>query len=195
MEKWRYPPMLVTKADKLPVGPEWSYEPKLDGFRIMGELAVGQTLLITRRGADYTRRYPAVARALPEAFGGRRLVVDGEMVAFDKEGNIAFNLLNEANPNVIYYIFDLLEVHGVPIIGRPLSERREQLRQLYMPGQDRVQLVDSYDPTDYDLLVGVVRGMGLEGVVAKRFDSPYLPGKRTRKWLKYIIHPHEGWQH
>jgi bifunctional non-homologous end joining protein LigD len=191
-----YPPMLLTPATELPVGPEWTYEPKLDGYRMIGEVAAGGAVTLTsRQGNDFTGRYPIVAQELPVAFGGEQVVMDGEIVGFNPAGQPDFNVLRRKNPHVEFYVFDLLEVNGLSIINLPLAERRHWLRELFAPpvAQPHVRLVDCYD--DRDLVLAAVASMGWEGVVVKRTDSTYQPGVRSRDWLKKILNPHPSWRH
>jgi bifunctional non-homologous end joining protein LigD len=189
--------MLLHDTDKLPEGPEWVYQPKLDGYRMMGVVAIEHTLLITRRGNDYTHKYPAVAQSLPQAFPEREVIVDGELVGFNKQGQPNLHALNTRAPNAIYYPFDLLAVDGEEVIELPLAERLQLLEELYakppkVDDETRVQLVATID--DPSLLLAAAIEQDLEGIVAKDRNSAYQPGVRSRQWLRYILKKHRGWK-
>jgi bifunctional non-homologous end joining protein LigD len=182
---------------RLPAGPEWVYQPKLDGYRMMGVVAVKNTLLITRQGNDYTRKYPTVVQSLPQAFPGHEVIVDGEMVGFNKQGHPNLHALSTQRPNAIHYLFDLLAVDGEEIIDLPLEERLQLLEQLYVEppqvdDETRVQLVDTSD--EPDLLLAAAKEVDLEGIVAKHRESTYTPGVRSRQWLRLILKKHDGWR-
>jgi bifunctional non-homologous end joining protein LigD len=195
MDVLRYSPMLLRKADELPVGEKWSYEHKYDGFRAVGYTAVRATRLMSREGNNMALHFPGLAGALTDAFDGQQVVVDGELVAFGEDGAIDFNLLKTKNPITALILFDLLQVGDVPIIGEKLKDRREQLRALYVADRAElpVQIIDIFDNRDDTIISALENGM--EGVVAKRNDSIYRPGVRSRNWLKYILKQHEGWRH
>jgi bifunctional non-homologous end joining protein LigD len=188
-----YPPMLLRKTDQLPEGKEWSYEHKFDGFRAVGYVAMRGARLMSRKRNNMAREHPTVAQALHEAFDGQPVVVDGELVALDDAGHIDFNLLKTKNPNTALLLFDLLHDGRVPIIGQPLTARRERLRELYVSDQPQVQIADHFDGRDVTIASAVE--LGMEGVIAKRNDSIYRPGIRSRNWLKYVIKQHRGWRH
>lgn len=189
-----YRPMLLTKTDQLPYGEEWAYEPKWNGYRIIAESSLGRTVLFSRKGNNFTDRYPDVAQQLPAALDNRSAVVDGEIVGVDDEGNYSFSALHQRRAKAIYFIFDLLELEDQPLLNEPLQERRRLLEEAVAP-QIGVRLVDMYLVADRDaLIVNSVR-LGLEGIVAKKLTSLYLPGRRSRNWLKWIVKEHsERWR-
>ena len=178
----KYEPMRLTPVDSLPEGPEWWYEAKLDGYRMMGEIALKQTVLTTRPGNDFTARVPQVAEQLPSAFNGHDVVIDGEMVGLDPHGKENRHELAKARPNAVYYIFDLLEVDGEPLLGRGLQERRKRLEDIFEPRR-RVKL--SLPFFELPPLLIAAQGAGLEGIVAKRLGSRYRPGRISHSWLKW----------
>jgi bifunctional non-homologous end joining protein LigD len=114
--------------------------------------------------------------------------VDGEVCALDEEGRPSFSAMQQgrAGTPIVYYVFDLLEVDGEPIIDLPFSERRKRLERLLDPRNRTVQLSESFD--DGRALLRAARERRLEGIMAKRLDSRYLPGKRSRDWLKIKTH-------
>lgn len=193
-EQRHYPPMLLSRAWELPQGDEWAFEPKYDGHRTMAEIAIAQeggpavARFTTRRNNDSTARYPTVAQALLQAFDGRQIVVDGEMIGFNSQSQLDFNELARRRPRAVLIIFDVLEVEGERLTELPLAVRRPVLEQLYVAPQANVLLTDMF--ADGEGLADTIADMRLEGVVAKRLDSRYIPGKRSHSWLKYLINPH-----
>jgi bifunctional non-homologous end joining protein LigD len=180
----RYAPMLATLTEEVPRGEGWSFEIKWDGYRIMSTLAGGDADLRTRKDQDYTQRFENVARALRNALKTPDCVVDGEVCALDEDGRPSFSAMQQAGPGtpIVYYVFDLLEVDGEPLIDLPLSERRERLEQLLDRRNQTVRLSEAFD--DGNALLEAAKQQRLEGIMAKRPDSKYLPGRRTGDWLK-----------
>jgi bifunctional non-homologous end joining protein LigD len=180
----RYAPMLATLTEEVPRGEGWSFEIKWDGYRIISTLAGGDAELRTRKDQDYTQRFENVARALRNALKTPDCVVDGEVCALDEDGRPSFSAMQQAGPGtpIVYYVFDLLEVDGEPLIDLPLSERRERLEQLLDRRNQTVRLSEAFD--DGNALLQAAKQQRLEGIMAKRLDSRYLPGRRTRDWLK-----------
>ena len=180
-----YRPMLASLGDPkhIPTG-AWVFEIKWDGYRIVSRLAGGETAeLRSRKGEDYRHRFPGVAKALPSALSTTDCVVDGEVCALDEQGRPSFSAMQQGKPEtpIVYYVFDLLEVEGEPIVDLPLRERRERLAALLRPRRE-VRLSETFD--DGRALAEAVKAQGLEGMMAKRADSRYRPGERTRDWLK-----------
>jgi bifunctional non-homologous end joining protein LigD len=183
-----YKPMLATLADKLPAGDDWVYEAKWDGYRALGYVRGGEPRLVSRNGNDLTQRFPDVAKALAKAARSPECVVDGEVCALDEKGRPSFSAMQQGKPGtpIVYEVFDLLEVDGVPILDLTLLERRERLEALLDARQKTVQVSGFFD--DGQALYDVALEQGLEGVMAKRRGSQYLEGKRTRDWLKIKTH-------
>ena len=186
----KYAPMLATLEDEknLPRTDEWEFEIKWDGYRIISRVAGGEAELRTRKDQDYTQRFANVARELVKALKTPDCVVDGEVCALDDEGRPSFSAMQQARAEtpIVYYLFDLLEVEGEPIVDLPLFERRARLERLLERRSRTVQLSESFD--DGPGLLRAARERRLEGIMAKRLDSRYLPGKRTRDWLKIKSH-------
>ena len=173
----------------------WRFEPKLDGMRVLALLRDGEVRLLSRRGMDVAERFPAIARAI-----GRQpassLILDGEIVALDERGVPSFELLQErmhlsgptgvaaaeARVPVLYYAFDLLYLDGVDLRGVPLEDRIDTLARVLMPTAE-VRLLEAFD-TDGVTAFAVAQQNGLEGIVAKRRDSVYESGRRSRAWAK-----------
>jgi bifunctional non-homologous end joining protein LigD len=180
----RYAPMLATLAEEVPRGEGWSFEIKLDGYRIVSRVAGSEAELRTRKDQDYTARFENVAKELARALKTPDCVVDGEVCALDEEGRPSFSAMQRAAPGtpIVYYVFDLLEVEGEPVIDLPLAKRRDRLEQLLDRRNKTILFSESF--ADGEALLGAAKQQRLEGIMAKRLDSRYLPGKRTRDWLK-----------
>ena len=184
----RYQPMLATLAGEVPKGDGWLHEIKWDGYRIVATVAGGEPELRTRKDQDYTERFENVAKELVKALKTPDCVVDGEVCALDEEGRPSFSAMQQGKPGtpIVYYLFDLLEVEGEPIIDLPLEERRERLEKLLDKRNKTVRFSESFD--DGEALLAAAEKQGLEGIMSKRLGSRYLPGKRSRDWLKIKGH-------
>jgi bifunctional non-homologous end joining protein LigD len=178
-----YVPMSATLADELPRGRAWLYEVKWDGYRAIARVAGGDATLVSRRRNDLTARFPGVARAVEAAVRTPDCVLDGEVCALDERGRASFSAMQQGKQNtpIVYYVFDVLEMDGEPLIDLPLTERRERLESLLDRRSKTVRISETFE--DGQALFEAAKNEGLEGVVAKREDSRYLPGKRTRDWL------------
>jgi bifunctional non-homologous end joining protein LigD len=188
-------PMNASLAEGPFSSPDWLFEPKLDGVRAISMLNRGQVSLFSRRGLDATNQYPGIARELREQTEPE-MVLDGEIVAFDENGVPSFqqlqqrlNLMRESDIKraesqipVFYYVFDLLYAGGYDLRGAPLEQRKQLLRQILMP-TDRVFLVDHFEQDGETAFQAAVDN-GLEGLVAKKRDSVYESGRRSRNWMK-----------
>jgi bifunctional non-homologous end joining protein LigD len=182
-ERREYRPMLATLSKELPKN-GWLYEIKWDGYRIVSRVAGGEAELRSRKWEDYSKRFPGVARELPRALRTPDCVVDGEVCALDEEGRPSFSAMQQGKPDtpIVYYVFDLLELDGEPLVDRPLTERRERLEELLDRRNRTIRLSESFD--DGEALAAAVEEQGLEGIVAKKAGSRYKPGERSRDWLK-----------
>jgi bifunctional non-homologous end joining protein LigD len=181
----QYAPMLATTTESLPHGDGWVYEPKWDGFRAIVTLAGGDAKLTSRNGNDLTGRFPTVARAVEHAVRTADAVLDGEISALDEEGRSRFSSLQEGKGTLAIVLFDVLEVEGEPLVELPLSERRRRLEKLIDPRTGGVVISPQFE--DGDALLRAATAQGLEGVVAKREDSPYVPGRRGPEWRKVKV--------
>ncbi|HLZ88159.1 MAG TPA: non-homologous end-joining DNA ligase, partial [Puia sp.] len=176
-------PMLATLVDK-PFDEEgWSYEIKWDGYRALAYLKKGKVELRSRNNKSFEKYYP-VYDALKE--WPVHAVLDGEIVVLDAKGQSNFsglqNWRSEADGELIYYVFDLLWLEGKDLMGLPLAERRELLRSI-VPEEGPIRYSDSFE-TSGTKFFATAQKMGLEGIIAKRTDSLYTPGVRTKEWLK-----------
>ena len=189
----RLVPMLA-KLSKLPEDDGgWAYEIKWDGVRAVAYAAKTGVRLESRNLNDVTPRYPEV-QGLAEALGKTDAVFDGEVVAFDEQGRSSFERLQgrmhltrgvEARAKlvpVVYCIFDLLWIDGEDLMRLPYTERRERLEGLNLDGP--AWRVPSYSTGNGEQLLSASAEQNLEGIVCKRLDSPYEPGRRGGTWLK-----------
>src|ERR1700712_4641285 len=179
-------PMECLPVPKVPEGPEWTYELKLDGYRLGVVRAGTETTLYSRRENVLNEKFPYIASALKRLSQGT--VIDGELVAMGPDGKPNFNLLQNfrsAEEHIIYYAFDILVHKDHDLTMRPLVERREILRSVITPA-DHVALSEVSNQTAPQMLK-FVRSHGLEGIIAKRSDSIYQPGVRTGLWAKHRV--------
>src|SRR5579872_7007175 len=180
------PPMECLPVERIPEGDVWVYELKLDGYRAQAIRDRAGVRLLSRRGKDLTRKYPLVSRELQDAITvGTAL--DGELVAFDDEGQLSFNALQNAasGTRVIFFAFDVLVSQGRDVKPLPLRDRKDLLQSNLSPS-DHVQLAAHFGGPLSRMLEGV-RQIGGEGVVAKRLDTRYEPGRRSGSWSKMRI--------
>lgn len=187
--------MLAREADRPPPDGEWGFEIKWDGVRALAHSGPDGFRVESRRGEDITARYPELA-ALGETLGARAVVLDGEIVAFDDDDRPSFQRLQLrmglTSPLTIrrrvhelpvtYVIFDLLRLDDRPTVDLPYEERRRLLEALELDGPN--WQTPRHHVGDGGALLEATRSSGLEGVVAKRLDSPYRPGRRSGEWIK-----------
>ena len=179
-----YRPMLASSADTVPKGDDWLHEIKWDGYRIVASVAGSEASLRTRKDQDYTKRFEKVARELVKALKTTDAVVDGEVCALDDDGRPSFSAMQQGKPEtpLVYFVFDLLEVEGEPVVDLPLEERRARLERLLDKRNRTVRFSETFD--DGDALLDAAKQQRLEGILSKRLGSRYLPGRRSREWLK-----------
>jgi bifunctional non-homologous end joining protein LigD len=177
-----YRPMLATQEAYVPRGEGWTFEVKFDGYRALAYIRGGECKLVSRNGNDLTGRFADVAKALVKAVRSPNAVVDGEVARIDTTGRTSFSELQQGSGQLVYYAFDLLELDGKPLVDLPLHERKAQLQKLIDLRTGSVAVSEGFD--DGDALFEVARAQNLEGIIAKRIDSPYKSGRRTRDWLK-----------
>jgi bifunctional non-homologous end joining protein LigD len=177
-------PMLCTLVKEVTDDPQYLYEIKWDGYRIISYCKDGILRLASRRGLDYTKKYPLVAEAIKDL--GHDLIMDGEVVVFNKEGSADFDALQNYNGNrtsISYCVFDLLWLDGHNLMELPLIQRKEILAVLLKDKtNDTLKYSESYD--EGSKLYEEMLEKGSEGIIAKRKDSPYIPGQRGTNWLK-----------
>jgi bifunctional non-homologous end joining protein LigD len=205
-------PMLAVDGP-LPDDDQHGYEWKWDGFRGCVRVAdTGETRITSRSGSDHTPRYPELGAVFGPALGGRAAVLDGEVVALNAAGRPEFELMQRramheptanlrAEVPVVYFAFDLLQIDGESLLTVPYAQRRELLAELVRPADGRIVVPPWYTRADIAPaeLLATAAEHGIEGVVAKRLDAPYLPGARSPLWTKRALtHTHEvivgGWR-
>ena len=191
----RVEPMLATLTDRPFSDPNWLFEIKWDGVRALARIENGALTLRSRTGVDMDKRYPELA-SLPDALAGRQAILDGEIVALDTRGHSDFELLQErmhvrapsenllSRVPVVYFVFDLLYCDGYDLRETPLLDRKQLLHRL-------LRTSEQFRYSDHQLehgkeLFGLAEQNGLEGIVAKRADSPYV-GNRSPYWVKLKI--------
>jgi bifunctional non-homologous end joining protein LigD len=188
-------PMLARLAELPREDGKWAVEVKWDGVRAIAYCRPGRLRLQTRNLNDVTAQYPEVHR-LSRQLGSRDAILDGELVAFDEHGKPSFERLQQrihqtsesvvrrrmkTHP-VVYVIFDLLYFDGHDLTGEPYIRRREILEALELEGES--WQTPSHVVGHAKELLAASKEQGLEGVMLKRLDSAYVPGKRTGAWLK-----------
>ena len=175
--------------------PGWWFEPKLDGIRCLAELSTGETILRTRRGRDVTAQYKEL-HMIHELVDQVNAVIDGEIVAFDEDGRNSFEALQQRmnltgereiarmakQIPVSLVVFDLLWLDGRDTTALKLEERRELL-SLIVEQDERLQLTTHVEGEGRAFTDGA-RKLGLEGVMAKKRGSKYVPGRRADTWRK-----------
>jgi bifunctional non-homologous end joining protein LigD len=184
-------PMLASLTDHPFSHPDWIFEPKLDGYRIIAQVKEGETTLLSRRGNNITRHYPNLVPFL-NVQPASELIVDGEIIAMDGKGRQCFQCLqNYSNQTplkgservtLIYYVFDVLYMDGYDLRGAALRDRKSILSKVFK-SSEQVRLVDYFEREGAKIYEAAVKN-GLEGVMAKRADSKYESGKRSHNWLK-----------
>jgi bifunctional non-homologous end joining protein LigD len=179
-------PCLPTVADTVPSGPQWAYEIKHDGFRFICHRDRNHLRVYSRHGHDWTERVPAIARALamlPVA----SVTIDGEGVACGPDGVTDFERMRAAvdgrgTRDVFLYAFDLLRLDGIDLRRELWSDRRLKLARILRGAGHGIELSD-YIEGDGEVAFRQACMMGLEGIVAKRWDRPYRSG-RSPDWIK-----------
>jgi bifunctional non-homologous end joining protein LigD len=191
--------MHATEGGRPFTDPAWIYEIKYDGYRCLARAGGGAPVeLRTKSGVDCTKWFPEVANLLASLTGGPH-VIDGEACILDEIGRSDFERLQARARRRRWYTgaeqvtmcaFDLLYLDGRSVMALPLAERKAMLQQLLSPLHGLLVVVGDF-PAEAALFDQVVLGAKLEGFVAKRLASPYVPGVVSRDWLK-VKRP--GWQ-
>jgi bifunctional non-homologous end joining protein LigD len=180
-------PQLASQADAAPDGPEWLHEIKYDGYRLLARIDRGDVRLFTRNGLDWTAKFPALARALA-ALPVDSALIDGELVALDADGTTSFGALQDRIANgdtsgLVFFAFDLLYSDGYDLTGAVLEDRKTALAEIVPRGASgMVHYCDHHEGHGPDFFRHACR-YKLEGIVSKRRDRPYRPGRST-EWRK-----------
>ncbi|WP_031500566.1 DNA ligase D [Bryobacter aggregatus] len=195
-------PMLATLSAELPAETGWAYEVKWDGVRVLCAIDGEEVILTSRNGLSYSAQFPEL-QVLSQCFAGHQVVVDGEIVALDLAGKPSFQALQPriglrgarmgTLPKLLFgttdpvhlFLFDLLFLDGKDLRNRPFVERKAALTKIFHP-ELTVHLSEHF-VTGREEILRAARENGLEGVIAKKLDSPYQEG-RSRDWLKVKFH-------
>jgi ATP-dependent DNA ligase len=180
-------PMECLAVPKLPEGPEWLYEIKLDVYRAVAINSKGKLNLYSKNRKSFHRQYPYIIEALSDLPGNT--VVDGEIVALDDAGRPNFNLLQHSHnqaSRICYFVFDLLIYGNRELTRLTFVQRREIMNSVLKFSSPRIRIAQYFE-TSAEEMIRATRQQGLEGVVAKRKDSRYEAGKRSGSWAKYRL--------
>jgi bifunctional non-homologous end joining protein LigD len=177
-------PQLAKLVKQAPNGSGWLHEIKLDGYRMHARIDAGRVQILTRRGNDWTDKYPAIAEALAK-LPATTAYLDGELCGVLPDGKTAFNLIQNASDtgegSLIFFLFDLLFLDGENLMALPLVDPKARLEALLTNAPESLRYNDhqiDHGPAFHRLACQ----HGLEGIVSKRVDGRYEPDRRT--WLK-----------
>jgi bifunctional non-homologous end joining protein LigD len=178
---------LATLVEAAPPGDDWVHEIKFDGYRMLCRIDKGKAHFISRNDHDWTERLPELA----EAVGGlavAQAMLDGEVVALNRDGTTSFQAMQQVfqrgrTAELVYYVFDILHIDGHDVTGIPLEVRKQILRQVVAESHDkRIRYSEDLQGPPREVIKEACR-LHLEGIVSKRQDAPYRPG-RGLDWLK-----------
>ena len=169
--------------DYPPTGAEWSHEVKFDGSRVQLQKRGGIAVIFSRNGFDFTNRFPTIARAIAE-LPAKSVVIDGDLVASNANGMSEFRTLHgrrAATSSLCVWAFDILELNEIDLRHLPLAKRRIRLGRLLKRSVGPIRRSETFE--DAERLLIACDEHGLEGIVSKRADAPYVSGK-TQTWIK-----------
>ena len=177
-------PQLAALAEKAPDGSDWLHEIKFDGYRMHARLDAGRAQILTRRGNDWTEKYPTIAKSIA-GLPARNAYLDGELCGVRPDGTTAFNLIQNATDtgevSLVFFLFDLLHLDGENLMALPLMERKTRLASLLNGAPESLRYNDhqiGHGPEFHRLACE----HGVEGIVSKRTNGRYEPDRRA--WLK-----------
>ncbi len=177
-------PMLATLVDQPTDAPGWIYEVKWDGYRSLAYLKKGKVDLRSRNNNNFTKKFFSVTKALED--WKINAIVDGEIVVLNEKGLSDFgslqNWTREEDGELVYYVFDILWLEGINLMNLTVKERRNILQQL-SPPEGIIRISESFESSGTEFFA-VANQLGLEGIIAKKEDSIYIPDSRTKAWLK-----------
>ena len=191
-------PMLATLGSPPHDSAGFAVEAKYDGQRGLAVVSADVVTLWSRNGANITDTFPEITAAMPQAVAGRPVILDGEIVALDKDGAPSFGRLRRRWPQnrrpdaqllrdvpVRFYMFDILAAEGHSLMHLPYVQRRGLLATMTEDAHTAaVRIPPCWTDVEPQLVLGASAELGLEGIVCKRLDSPYLPGRRSPHWIK-----------
>ena len=176
---------LASLTKRVPSGKNYIFEIKYDGYRVLSYVENGKVKLKSRNGKDFTKKFAVIAEDLEKSFKNKSIVLDGEVVVFDKNGRSDFSMLQESakrgKNNFSYVVFDVLAL-GEDVRAKPLLERKKLLEALSKFFTPNI-ILSEYVLGDGKECFEVAKKLGLEGIVAKKINSKYS-GKRNDDWLK-----------
>jgi bifunctional non-homologous end joining protein LigD len=180
------PPCLATLSDKAPEQGNWVHELKFDGYRVQARLDHGKATLLTRKGLDWTKKFPSIAKAITK-LPAKTALIDGELVVEGDDGISSFSLLQQDLKNSRYdrmkfYVFDLLHLDGTNLTDLPLTRRKNALAGIIDRQPDPLRFSESLNDRGSALLRHACK-LGLEGIISKVADAPYRSG-RGHDWIK-----------
>ena len=181
-------PMLATLVNEPFDDPDWIYEVKWDGYRAVSYINDGSVDILSRNNKSFNDKY----YPLWELLSGWKInaVIDGEIVVLNDKGQSNFghlqNWRSEADGELAYYVFDILWYDGINLMDLPIESRRKVLEAVLPADDDRIRPSQVFKVKGSDFF-GAAKRMGLEGIIAKRKDSTYIPDARTREWLKIKV--------
>jgi DNA ligase D-like protein (predicted ligase) len=180
-------PMQCLAVAKLPTGPLWTWEIKLDGYRAEAVKSGNKVTLYSRLENSLNVKHPYIVE--PLAGLPDDTVVDGELVALGDDGRPNFHMMQKfrnASNRIHYYIFDLLILQGRDLTGLPLAQRRNLLKSEIKLNDKRIRIVE-YAKADSKTLLITIKKQRLEGIIGKRADSVYESGERSGAWIKHRL--------
>lgn len=179
------PVQLASLTKRVPSGKNYIFEIKYDGYRVLSYIEKGKVKLKSRNGKDFTKKFAVIAEDLEKSFKNKTIVLDGEVVVFDKNGRSDFSMLQDSvkkgKNNFSYVVFDILAL-GEDVRAKPLLERKKLLEALSKFFTPNI-ILSEYVLGNGKECFEVAKKLGLEGVVAKKIDSKYS-GTRNDDWLK-----------
>jgi bifunctional non-homologous end joining protein LigD len=176
-------PCIPTRVSKPPVGPQWIHEIKHDGYRLIARKQGERVRLFTRRGYDWTDRYPLIRKAMA-AIQTASATIDGEAVCCDEAGLAVFEKLHSRahDDQTFLYAFDLLELDGEDWRPRPLEARKAKLQKLLAKAPAGIQYSEHLEGGGAAIFAHACK-LGAEGIVSKHREHPYRSGP-SKAWLK-----------
>jgi bifunctional non-homologous end joining protein LigD len=187
MASSEYVPQLATLTKNPPSGDQWVHEIKLDGYRVGCLVSGGRIRLISRNGLDWTPKFPEITEAV-RALGVKDALIDGELVVMLPNGRSSFEAMQQAvssrppHKGLVYFAFDLVHLDGERLDRLPLEVRKARLQTLLGTSKGRIRYTEHVEGRGPDVFEQACR-MGLEGIISKRRDLPYQPGRRDG-WRK-----------
>ncbi|MEO8719555.1 MAG: DNA ligase D [Ginsengibacter sp.] len=177
-------PMLATLVDKPFDKPGWMYEVKWDGYRAIAVLKNGKTELFSRNSKSFNDKFYPIFQELKN--WKTDVIIDGEIISLHENGSADFSRLqswrSEADGQLVYYVFDILWHEGKDLMQLPLIERRKILESI-LPQTENIKVSENFETNGIEFFK-LAKKMSLEGIMAKRQDSLYYPGTRSKDWLK-----------